>query len=548
MRNVATLERDQEQGKPARIHEQGAEIYQEQDETTGQTAQTITPAPLQKWTSQAGPRQTLDTEKALKKLTKAGHGTIERHNYGDMIVFIMGEDTPAENIHRAQVHEVLNAIHAKHGGTITAANCRAIIADCAEAFPALENSRPVVDLRQTPEQEAAEKATLALIHATANAKHKEAEAIRQTAAAEEEAAKPENFGLIRTPPDGHACGVHAAKNIRFVLKKNFPGQTFSVTADYSSVRIHWSNGPTVDEVEKHVKTFQEGNFDGMDDSYHFRHSAFLDAFGGVQYVFPGRRIDEEVRAQVEQEIRKHRPECLEHEFRTETQRALCRASMYNRGAFTGLDIVEGRLQAIFAELPQIIPATDKDRQGPAISSSSVRIEEHTHTKRGFQMFIVILSDRLEAAEFQALTATAKAACGWYSLAWGQTPGGFAFKDKVAAETFAASISGQNPRRIPRTICPQRARTCQNGARRQERAPGRPTGNPPATQRLATVKVKTAVLDEANARLIASAPDMLEACIFASRCATGPIQGMTLTGALEKVCSMLDNAIAKATGE
>lgn len=419
------------------VLEQGTEA------TSGQTApQTITPAPLQKWTSQAGPRQTSDTEKALKKLRNAGSGTLERHNYGDMIISKWGEDTPEEAAHRAQVHEVLNAIHAKHGGTITAANCRAIIADCEKEFPALENSRPVRDERQTPEQEAADKAARLAIHATANAKHKEAEAIRQTAA-DEEAAKPEHAGLLRTPTGGHAGGVHVAKNIRFILKKKFPGQTFSVTADYSSCRIHWSNGPTVDEVEKHVKTFQEGNFDGMDDSYHFRHSAFLDAFGGVQYVFPERRIDEEVRAQVEQEIRKHRPECLEHEFRTETRRALCRASMYNRGAFTGLDIVEGRLQAIFAELPapQTVPATDKARQTPV---SGVHIEEHTHTKRGFQMFIVILADRLEAAEFQALTATAKAAGGWYSRAWGQTPGGFAFKDKGAAETFAASISGQTP--------------------------------------------------------------------------------------------------------
>lgn len=446
MRNDATLERDQEQGKPARIHEQGAEIYQEQDETSGQTAaQTVTPAPLQKWISTAGPRQTSDTLKALKKLTHAGGGTLERRNYGDFIVSIMVEDTPEEAAHRAQVHEVLNAIHAKHGGTITAANCRAIIADCAEAFPSLEASRPVRDERQTPEQEAAEKAARALIHATANAKHKEAEAIRQTAA-DEEAAKPEHAGLLRTPTGGHAGGVHVAKNIRFILKKNFPGQTFSVTADYNSCRIAWSNGPTVDEVEKHVKEFQEGHFDGMDDSYHFRHSAFLDAFGGVQYVFPERRVSDDVRAAVDQEIRKHRPECLEHEIRTETHRALVRASMYNKGAFTGLDIVEGRLQAVFAELPaaQTIPATDKDRQGPALSSASVRIEEHTHTKKGFQMWIVILADRLDAAEFQALTATARAAGGWYSRAWGQTPGGFAFKDQGTAETFAASISGQTP--------------------------------------------------------------------------------------------------------
>ncbi len=53
--------------------------------------------------------------------------------------------------------------------------------------------------------------------------------------------------------------------------------------------------------------------------------------------------------------------------------------------------------------------------------------------------------------------------------------------------------------------------------------------------------------EANARLIAAAPDMLEACIFARECAQGPIPGMSLTEAHKKACSMLDGAIAKAKG-
>jgi len=54
-------------------------------------------------------------------------------------------------------------------------------------------------------------------------------------------------------------------------------------------------------------------------------------------------------------------------------------------------------------------------------------------------------------------------------------------------------------------------------------------------------------DKGDAPLIAAAPDMLEACIFARECAEGPIPGMSLTEAHKKACSMLDGAISKAKG-
>ncbi len=70
------------------------------------------------------------------------------------------------------------------------------------------------------------------------------------------------------------------------------------------------------------------------------------------------------------------------------------------------------------------------------------IEEHTHTKKGFQMFIVVLADRVERAEYDRLLNAARDAGGWYTRAWGTTPGGFAFKTAERAQEFAsANISG-----------------------------------------------------------------------------------------------------------
>src|SRR3546814_9166243 len=56
------------------------------------------------------------------------------------------------------------------------------------------------------------------------------------------------------------------------------------------------------------------------------------------------------------------------------------------------------------------------------------IEEHTHTKKGFQMFIAIMGARVERETFAALLDAARALGGWYTKPWGGTPGGFAFKD------------------------------------------------------------------------------------------------------------------------
>ena len=68
------------------------------------------------------------------------------------------------------------------------------------------------------------------------------------------------------------------------------------------------------------------------------------------------------------------------------------------------------------------------------------IEEHTHTKKGFQMWIVSPATRVDRETFSAWLAQAKERQGWYSRKWGSTPAGFAFKDQEAAQTFAQELS------------------------------------------------------------------------------------------------------------
>lgn len=74
---------------------------------------------------------------------------------------------------------------------------------------------------------------------------------------------------------------------------------------------------------------------------------------------------------------------------------------------------------------------------PAEGPAGLRIEEHTHTKKGFAMFVCVMSDRVARDEFERLRDAAQALGGWYSRPWGRTPGGFAFKDRASAEAFAS---------------------------------------------------------------------------------------------------------------
>lgn len=67
--------------------------------------------------------------------------------------------------------------------------------------------------------------------------------------------------------------AQAAKQIREILKKEFPGIKFRVRSDNfsmgDSVDVKWDNGPTYDQVEKFIIHYEYGRFDGMTDCYEY---------------------------------------------------------------------------------------------------------------------------------------------------------------------------------------------------------------------------------------------------------------------------------------
>lgn len=104
-----------------------------------------------------------------------------------------------------------------------------------------------------------------------------------------------------------------------------------------------------------------------------------------------------------------------------------------------LDVLRGSSQAEHYDWvgfwDQVEGVTSAPESAPE-TVPAMRIEQHTHTKKGFDMYIFVLADRIDRADFDALREKARDAGGWYSRAWGTTPGGFAFKEREKAEAFA----------------------------------------------------------------------------------------------------------------
>lgn len=89
------------------------------------------------------------------------------------------------------------------------------------------------------------------------------------------------------------------------------------------------------------------------------------------------------------------------------------------------------------------PAAPEPVASPAQVAGAVAIERHTHTKGGFDMWVVVMPDRVSREDFDRLRGEAQTAGGWYSRKWGSSPAGFAFKSEAAAQYFAGSLNGQS---------------------------------------------------------------------------------------------------------
>ena len=82
--------------------------------------------------------------------------------------------------------------------------------------------------------------------------------------------------------------AECSKMVRKALKNAFPGHKFSVKTDRysggSSVDVNWTDGPTLEEVQKVAKRFEGASFDGMVDLKSHHDSLLSNEDGSVERV------------------------------------------------------------------------------------------------------------------------------------------------------------------------------------------------------------------------------------------------------------------------
>ena len=132
----------------------------------------------------------------------------------------------------------------------------------------------------TPDEVALVTAAVEAVKSSRKRAQAAATRTRETEAAALVAAHPElEVGRYRAT---------AAKNMRTMLKRAFPGVKFSVTQNtgsmVNSITVRWSAGPEGDAVGEIVGRFESSYFDGQTDSNVSKSTAWTDTFGGCSGV------------------------------------------------------------------------------------------------------------------------------------------------------------------------------------------------------------------------------------------------------------------------
>lgn len=214
-----------------------------------------------------------------------------------------------------------------------------------------------------------------------------------------------------------------------------------------SVDVDVKNIPPDDleKIKSELGQYKYGHFNGMEDIYEY--SNRRDDIPQTKYLSIHCEYSEELRQKAWDYIRANLSEAADG------PESFQDAHQVRIGNQWGSDLIwrvlNGSDPWMGEEFWQIhakdYKPASKKAKAPARDGGPARIEEHEHTKHGFTMYLVIPGDRLDREDFKALRDAAKEAGGWYSRQWGSTPGGFAFKERDAAEAFKAEhFDGQAP--------------------------------------------------------------------------------------------------------
>lgn len=263
--------------------------------------------------------------------------------------------------------------------------------------------------------------------------------------------------LVKNPKSSHYAA--GAKNCKRDLSHTFRVVKFSCKSDSfsmgCSIHASWEDGPSVSEADKIVDRYCYSGFDSMQDlSYTLDDTAHSDVFGGAKYASSNRSMSDATRAVLTEwaEERYEQNDTYDAcDVANLAYRLFAASSLPGGAVVTGVERKEDETCGLHqpSEWWRIVydapeqPAPPQARKATPHTTEEqtggVTISQHTHTKKGFEMWIVTIADRVSKERFMELLARAREDEGWYSRPWNGTPGGFAFKDEEKAKEFAGEL-------------------------------------------------------------------------------------------------------------
>ena len=242
--------------------------------------------------------------------------------------------------------------------------------------------------------------------------------------------------------------AQVAKRIRDYAKSL--GVKCRATSDSFSMgdSVNWAveniHPDLVKKIEEFASDHQYGHFDGMTDMYEYSNSR--KDIPQTKFCHGGCKYTPDMRQKALDWLRLEYPgnyKNIPHDYDEakkyswvngdQSWNSSCLVENHVREVLSGDDFHVKNWREFWSSLRVASPVS--------VISGSAHIEKHTHTKKGFQMFLVVMADHVDRDDFNRLRDEAKTLGGWYSRKWGSTPCGFAFKDQSIAEQFLSEQFG-----------------------------------------------------------------------------------------------------------
>lgn len=390
-----------------------------------------------KWTSEAGPRQTKLVNDAISRFGSRARTHKEITDHGEHCYMVFGGGT------NPQAAPLMDEVRERFGGLITRTNYKDVIAAIDEAAGRIEI--PVIDKRSTPEERAERERIMAEQRAKDEARTKALKESREAILAK----KPAWANALIVAEEVEDKSDSMSDYFGHETKRRVAiGWRRSTREDFREMRAAAATFPETAHMGPGKDVWRVASIDPECYGRYLDLDGRPGVGGGMNQDQARFETEDEAKAFIAKHGLEGKAEASMESF--EHRENYSGGSGYYLGEWkhrSGWKVraysLKYDLAYVFEDhLPEpgaapVRAAVESD--GAGSGTGSAHVEKHYHTKRGCDIWIVVLDSKVDDGTFNRLRSEAKSLGGWYSRKWGRTPGGFAFETQDAAEQFSATI-------------------------------------------------------------------------------------------------------------